>query len=126
MLAGIGGRHLLTDHVIEAALGAAPVRINDGFADRYDSATVVETAQCGGVARVSLYRTRRRELALQFRVAERQLLGRQLFMPLAPARTARCICRRVVRPGSWADLAVTRRRSAGICFIPTAGRAVNR
>lgn len=72
--------------VIEAAPGATPVRINDGFAHRYDSAAAVETAQGGGAARVSIYRTRRRELPLQLSVVERHLLGSQLFMPLAALR----------------------------------------
>ena len=72
--------------VIEARLGAAPVSINDGFADRYDSAAVVATAQGGGATRVGIYRARRHVLPFQLSGVERHLLGSQLFIPLAAQR----------------------------------------
>ncbi len=70
--------------VIDAASAAAPVPINDGFAQRFDSPAQLHTSQQGGAARVSIYRVRARELPLKLSVMERHLLGSQLFMPLAP------------------------------------------
>ena len=71
--------------VIEAGGGAAPVSINDGFAQRFDSSAVVDTAQGHGATRVSIYRSRPRVLPIKLSVVERHLLGSQLFMPLAAA-----------------------------------------
>lgn len=91
-------RHVLTLHpiaaaafepfgqIVEAGLGAAPVSINDGFAQRFDSHAVVDTVQGSGATRVSIYRNRPRVLPVKLSVVERHLLGSQLFMPLAAAR----------------------------------------
>ncbi len=70
--------------VVDAASAAAPVPINDGFAQRFDSPAQLHTSQQGGAVRVSIYRVRARELPLKLSVMERHLLGSQLFMPLAP------------------------------------------
>lgn len=71
--------------IIEAGEGAAPVPINDGFAQRFDSSAVVDTAQGSGATRVSIYRNRPRLLPIKLGVMERHFLGSQLFMPLAAA-----------------------------------------
>lgn len=72
--------------IVEAGVGAAPVSINDGFAQRFDSSAVVDTAQRSGATRVSIYRNRPRVLPVKLSVVERHLLGSQLFMPLAATR----------------------------------------
>ena len=74
--------------VIEAGGGAAPVPINDGFAQRFDGNAVVDTAQGHGATRVSIYRSRLRVLPIKLSVVERQLLGfRSLTSAMCLAQT---------------------------------------
>ena len=101
--------------VIEAGEGAAPLSINDGFAQRWDSRAVVDTAQGGGATRVSIYRNRPRLLPVQLSALERHLLGSQLFMPLA-ATTFVVV---VARAGPVPAVSALR------AFLVTAGRGVN-
>ena len=72
--------------IVQAGIGAAPVSINDGFAQRFDSSAVVDTTQGNGATRVSIYRNRPRVLPVKLSAVERHLLGSQLFMPLGAAQ----------------------------------------
>lgn len=101
--------------IIEAGGSAAPVSINDGFAQRFDSSAVVDTAQGNGAPRVSIYRNRPRVLPIKLSVVERHLLGSQLFMPLGAASF-------VVVVALAGPVPVT---SALHAFLVSAGRGVN-
>ncbi|MGQ0383766.1 MAG: ureidoglycolate lyase [Gammaproteobacteria bacterium] len=67
--------------VVEAA--AAAETINEGTARQYADLATVDVAAEGGRARVSLYRSERREWPVAIRMLEQHPLGSQLFMPLS-------------------------------------------
>lgn len=101
--------------VIEADPGRVPLIINDGFAQRYDSAAQVDTAQAGGLPRVCIYRAQARALPLRLSLLERHRLGSQLFMPLGALRFVVV----VARAGPAPDVAAVQ------AFLAQAGQGVN-
>jgi ureidoglycolate lyase len=69
--------------VIEATPSAQHFTINQGFAERFDRLTLVDVAQDGGQAAISIFRAKARPLPLQFTMLEKHPLGSQAFMPLS-------------------------------------------
>lgn len=66
---------------------AGPHRtINEGFAQRFDSAARLDTGREGGQPVLSLFRARPRPMPLQLRLVERHRLGSQAFFPLLEQR----------------------------------------
>ena len=69
--------------VIEATESAQHFSINQGFAERFDRLTLIDVAQDGGQAAVSIFRAKARPQPLQLTMLEKHPLGSQAFMPLS-------------------------------------------
>ena len=69
--------------VIEATECAQHFSINQGFAERFDRLTLIDVAQDGGQAAVSIFRAKARPQPLQLTMLEKHPLGSQAFMPLS-------------------------------------------
>lgn len=62
--------------------GAAPVPINQGFAERFPDLARVDTDTQGGATAISLFRGAPRPLPIAIELMERHPLGSQAFYPL--------------------------------------------
>jgi ureidoglycolate lyase len=67
--------------VVEAA-GAAPIAINQGFAERVNGLATIDVGQEGGETNISLFTARPRPAPIAIKLMERHPLGSQLFYPL--------------------------------------------
>jgi ureidoglycolate lyase len=62
--------------------GAAPVTINQGFAERFNDLAAVDVMAEGGLTNVSLFLGQPRPQPIAIRLMERHPLGCQVFVPL--------------------------------------------
>jgi ureidoglycolate lyase len=87
-------RAAFADHgeVIEGA-GAAPLRINQGFAERIDGLARIDVAAEGGHVNVSLFGALARPQPIGVALMERHPLGSQLFYPLQDSPWLVLVCR---------------------------------
>ena len=67
--------------VIDAE-GAAPITINQGFAQRCDGQARIDVGSEGGAVNVSLFTAQPRPAPIEIALMERHPLGSQLFFPL--------------------------------------------
>ena len=62
--------------------GAAPISINQGFADRFNTAANIDVNSEGGAVNVSIFTAIPRPKPIAIKLMERHPLGTQLFYPL--------------------------------------------
>ena len=59
-----------------------PLKINDGFAERFDDLATIDTTKSGGSTRVSIFNAKPRGFPLVIHMMEKHPLGSQAFIPI--------------------------------------------
>ncbi len=76
-------KHAFADfgEVVETP-GAAPIAINQGFAERVNGLARIDVASEGGIVNIALFEAKARPVPIAVALMERHPLGSQLFYPL--------------------------------------------
>jgi ureidoglycolate lyase len=86
--------------VIETG-GAAPIAINQGFAERFNDLAGIDVAAEGGAAAISIFTARPRPLPIRITLMERHPLGTQAFYPLQDQHWLVLVCHDPRDPESY-------------------------
>jgi len=95
--------------VVDAA-GAAPLRINQGFAARVDGLARIDVTSDGGRINIALFTATARPRPIAVTVMERHPLGSQLFYPLQDLPWLVLVCGEPREPRSYRAFRATGRQ----------------